>query len=35
VTRSVLNLLDENDVAALKRMMKERYGRVRHPDKDW
>lgn len=34
-TLSVLNLLDDNDVEALKRMMESRYGRVRHPEKDW
>jgi Ca-activated chloride channel homolog len=33
--RSILNLLDENDVQALRRMLRERYGRVQHPEKDW
>jgi Ca-activated chloride channel homolog len=33
---SVLNLLDSNnDAKPLKEMMKQRYGKVRHPEKDW
>jgi Ca-activated chloride channel homolog len=33
---SVLNLLDSNkDAEPLKQMMKQRYGKVRHPEKDW
>jgi Ca-activated chloride channel family protein len=34
-TVSLLNLLNENDVDALKRMLRLRYGRMPQPEKDW
>ncbi|MBN1867522.1 hypothetical protein JW916_09545 [Candidatus Sumerlaeota bacterium] len=34
-TESVLNLLEDNDNEALKRMLRLRYGHLPQPDKDW
>lgn len=34
-TTSILNVLDNNDNEALKRMLKQRYGNVVPPEKDW
>jgi Ca-activated chloride channel homolog len=34
-TLNALNLLDDNDVEALKRMLQRRYGRTQTPSKDW
>jgi len=32
---SILNLLDDNDVQALKRMLQRRYAKMPPPKKDW
>jgi len=34
-TESMLNLLDDNDTEAIKRMLQRRYGDLPRPDKDW
>lgn len=34
-TLNILNLLDDNDTEALKRMLRQRYGGIRRPEKDW
>lgn len=34
-TLSILNLLEENDMEALKRMLQQRFGKMKQPKKDW